>query len=732
VTQPLLDQLKVSLQEKQLLLLLDNFEQVVAAAPSVADLLAACAGLKVLVTSRTVLHLRGEKEFTVLPLALPDQQQPASLDTLSHSAAVELLHARTLDVLPSFAITAENISAMVAICERLDGLPLAIELVASRMKVFSPQALLARLTNQLDLFTGGARDLPARQQTIRATIDWSYQLLTLEEQTLFAWLSVFVGGWTLDAAEAICVSATEAETAVGHDVDLYTPLFDVLGSLIDKNLVQRAVGVDHEPRFSMLETIWTYALERLDLQGEVDVLREQHAEYYLALVERAEPEFRGPQARMWMDRLEADYGNVRAVLTWSQVAPDRAEHGVRLAGALCWFWDQRSVAEGDTWLTRVLSYPETHVGPAARAKALTAASHFAVMQGNYERALACGQEALPLARQAGDPVRVAWALYQLGEGLRFRNNIVRSLPSLEESLMLFCASGDSYGIARTLFSLSQALYYQGQVVRAIVLQEESLALCREIGDLSGSADSLTQLGHIAWHQGDTSRAVACYDESLSLWREAGDQWGIATGLGCLGMMELKQGNWPRAATLLVESMVLFRDQGARRFVAWTQNNLGNLERARGDDASAAIYYDKSLAILQELGDEQGLAEVRCDMGILAYRQHQDARAIALFTESLPLLLRLGARRELADIFVSLAIIAEERRQFERAVRLFGAMEALYEALGRRLLPTLRADYDASVATVRNQLGEVTFSAAWAEGRAMSLEQVIAEALTGGH
>jgi predicted ATPase len=319
----LLDSLKDYLREKQVLLVLDNFEHVVAAAPVVAEVLAAAPRLSVLVTSRVALHLRGEKEVVASPLALPDPQRLPPLAVLSQYAAVELFIERALDVQPNFAVTNENAPAVAEVCYRLDGLPLAIELAAARIKLFAPQTLLARLEKRLPLLTGGARDLPTRQQTLRNTIDWSYELLNAGEQTLFRRLAVFVGGCTLEAAQVIC----NVEGELAWDV------VDGLAALLDQSLVQQGDGPDGEPRFTMLETIREYALEQLEAHSEADAVRRRHAEYYLALAETAQPQFQRAERYRWSERTESEHYNLRAALAWALEGGD-VEIGGRLAVAL--------------------------------------------------------------------------------------------------------------------------------------------------------------------------------------------------------------------------------------------------------------------------------------------------------------------------------------------------------------------------------------------------------------
>jgi predicted ATPase len=392
---PLVELLNTYLREKHLLLLLDNFEQVLSAAPLVAGLLAAAPRLKVLVTSREVLHLRSEKEFPVPPLELPDPQHPKEIETLSQYAAVQLFIARALDVKPDFAVTNQNAPALAEVCARLDGLPLALELAAARIKLFSPEALLARLNSRLAVLTGGPRDLPERQQTLRNTIEWSYNLLDAGEQTLFRRLSIFVGGCTGDAVEAVC----------NPDGDLPLEVIDRLAALLDKSLLKQLEGSDGAPRFMMLETIREYALERLAASGETEVLRRRHAECFLALAETAEPQFHGSDQRLWLDRIEIEHDNLRAALAWSlegqratPQSPDdqlRSALGLRLAAALWQFWDRRGYApEGRRWLERTLAADRGTATP-GRLKALVVASMLAAWGAtrNWRRRWARGSGA---------------------------------------------------------------------------------------------------------------------------------------------------------------------------------------------------------------------------------------------------------------------------------------------------------------------------------------------------
>ncbi len=425
--------LQAFLRDKQLLLLLDNLEQVLGAASQVTDLLTACPKLKVLVTSRFVLHVRGEQEFVVPPLAVPDPKHVPDLATLSQYEAVALFIARTQAVKPDFQLTHANASTIVEICIRLDGLPLAIELAAVRSKLLPPQDLLARLGQRLAVLTSGARDLPARQQTLRNTIAWSYHLLEAQEQQLFRQLSVFVGGCTLEAIEAVCMTLGDEAGGV----------FDAVASLIDKSLLQRTKQEGEEPRLVMLETIREYALECLATSGETELVRHAHAAYYLQLAEGV-PEMFGAGEQIWLDRLEGEYENLRAAMNWLLKRPEHREvresieMSLRLGAALWWFWLTRGHRhEGWAFLQRVLAGSEGVAEP-ARTKVLWATGSLAAWLGHFARAEALCQESLALAQQIGDTEGMRNALFQLAFVADSKGDFH---ASPREMMMASCASG---------------------------------------------------------------------------------------------------------------------------------------------------------------------------------------------------------------------------------------------------------------------------------------------------
>jgi predicted ATPase/class 3 adenylate cyclase len=510
--QALLDSLKESLREQQILLVLDNFEQVVDAAPLVAELLAACPRLKCLVTSRVVLRLSGEHEFPVPPLELPDPRHLPAVDALSQYAAVALFIQRALTIKPDFRVKNDNAAAVAEICVRLDGLPLAIELAAARIKLLPPQAILARLGRRLELLRGGTRDVPDRHQTLRQAIAWSYDLLEAGEQALFRRLAVFVGGCTLEAAEAVCQAVHDLAADPGQSLEV----LDGVASLLDKSLLRQAEQASGEPRFRMLETIREYGLECLVASGEEPAVRRAHADYYLALVEAAELALSGPEQTTWLQRLEAEHDNLRAALRWAEESGE-AELGLRLAGALCQFWLMHGhLREGQERLARLLGLAEAALRTAVRAKVLTGAGHLAHNLGDYATARTRFEESLALWRDLGNQQGIATSLNDLGWVASSQGDFAAAHSLSQESLVLWREIGNQQGIATSLHNLGFVAHGQGEYAAARALHQESLALRQELGDKRGIAFSLTHLGRAMHKQGDLRGATALLEEALAI------------------------------------------------------------------------------------------------------------------------------------------------------------------------------------------------------------------------
>jgi predicted ATPase/DNA-binding XRE family transcriptional regulator len=537
-----LERLKVFLRDKHMLLLLDNFEQILATAPQIADLLAHCYQLKILVTSRAPLRIRQERQIPISPLDVPDLARLPDVETVTNYSAVTLFVERAQAVMPDFSVTQENAPTVAALCTRLDGLPLAIELISARVKLLSPSALLERLSGRLILQSDGLRDLEPRHRTLNAAIDWSYQLLSTEEQTLFRRLGVFVGGSTLDAAEVICLEKLELR------------ILDGTASLLDKNLVKQDMRTEGEPRFRMLETIREYVLEQLTASGELEALRQRHTDYFLMLAEGAEAHAFGKEQIAWFDQLEVELDNVRAVLARSL----ESETGLRLAAALGWFFSERTHwNEGFSWLERMIEANPS--APASlRAKALHTAGSLAWFVGNAQRAQVLCEQSLTLARAANDRWNMAWALCHLANFAT--HDLDQKASLLEEGLALFRVLDDAMGITHTLVRRAWVALDQKDYSYVRVLLEEAETRARQAGDKVIIAWITHNWGWLAWHgDRDLIRAKTFIESSLTLFREARFEMGVKNALLWLGSLELELGNTKEAQTRNQEVFKALRD-----------------------------------------------------------------------------------------------------------------------------------------------------------------------------
>jgi len=546
------DQLKDS---GPFLLLLDNFEQLLPAATVVAETLEACPSFKILVTSRSCLRIYGEQEFPVTPLA--------------QNSAIELFAQRAAAVWPDFAVTSENAPAVQEICSRLDGLPLAIELAAARTKVLSPSAILDRLQSRLQLLTGGALDLPERQQTLRKTIDWSHGLLNEVERKLFRRFSVFVGGCTLEAAEAVCNTS----------LDLGIDLFEGLSSLVDKNLVQRVDRAEAEPRFAMLETIREYALERLTDSGEQSAARRAHAAYCLVLAEEGNPELGPADRARWLSQCDVEIDNFRFALDWLFQTLD-LDWSLRLCVALFRFWDMREhLTESRDRLETVLRLAGAE-RPKERARVSFFLGALITTQGDYSAAGSFLEQSLSLYEELGDQSGIAASLNALAVLARDRGDYSTSQSNFERSLACWRMLSDRLAIARCLHNLASVVKIRGDYPRARWALSEATDIFEELGDRSGAAWSISEQGDIAREQGDVHAARGLYQRALSAFREAGDPWGSARSLTDLGYIDCEQGDHLAAHAAYREALEIFAGLGHRRGMARALEGCACLALAR--------------------------------------------------------------------------------------------------------------------------------------------------------
>jgi predicted ATPase/DNA-binding response OmpR family regulator len=675
--QALIEKLKNFLADKQMLLVLDNFEQIVSAAGLIAELLDTAPGLKILVTSQIRLNISGEQLYEVHPLPLPDPAELPPLEALQHVPAVALFTERAQAIQPDFALTSDNAAAVTQICIHLDGLPLAIELAAARINVLSPQAMLARLSNPFSLLVGGERDRPERHQTIRNTLDWSYGFLGAAERALFAQLSVFAGGCTLEAAEAVC------ELPGGGTL----PVIDNLLSLLNKSMLQQRVEPLLEnyaaTRFGMLELIHDYASQRLRESDAAYDAHKRHALYYLAFAEQADRELSGPQEEIRLIQLERDHDNLQKAIQW---ALDEGENEIalRLCAALWKFWHAHgNQSEGRRWMRIVLERTREFHTP-ARVLTLYGSGWLHYDQGDWEQATAAHEQSLQLAR----------------------------------------AIGDQFGIAESLHGVGLMARIRGDDAQAIACYEESLAVFRSLGNREGVAWSLDHLGRVAWFQGNPQHAIRMISEALALFRALEYRRGIALMLGNLGAMLLQQGDLEQADIYLGESLALHEKSGDRLGVVAFQIRLAETARYRGDLDQAEALLRTCLNFCRELGYRwysalalNGLARVGIAQGQYAQAEAQLLEALRLYRET---------PNNTEGIVASLegfAELAAARDHMNDALRFYSAAIALRQANRLSLPPANRLLEERLLGRAQKALPEHDYERAWEIGQVAPLDSL---------
>jgi predicted ATPase/tRNA A-37 threonylcarbamoyl transferase component Bud32 len=579
--EPLRERLKEFLKDKRLLIVLDNFERLMGATPLMKELLSSAPALKMLVTSRVPLHLNAEHEFSVPPLQLPSTEQLPTTTELMQYEAIALFVERAQAVKPSFTLTDENASAVAEICMRLDGLPLAIELAAARVKLLSPQAMLKRLQNRLSLLTGGARDLPARQRTMRGAISWSYDLLEEEERKLLNRLSVFAGGCTLEAAEKVCAA----------DWDLKMEMLDAAATLVDKSLLVQQNQADGEPRFRMLEVVRAYALEELEACSEAEAMHRLHAGYFLAIAEEAEHALLGERSR-WLDRLAVEHDNLWAALQWATEC--EAETALRLTGSLQVFWLIRGhLTEGREWSETALEKARDAPPTTARWKTLFGVGRLAQRQGDYRATRKFYDESLAMAREIGDRREIALSDWGLGALACLHGDLLASHAFLEESLTISRGLDDKEIIGMALNVLGELERTEGNYDAARPLFEEALALRRQIGDKAGLCATLINLGAVAYFEGVDEGARSYYGEALAVGQELRHKSAVSHALDGVAALAIRHGDAERAAELAGAADRLHESIGFRDSVTvdrlFRDAYLAILRSATSDEAFAAAY-----------------------------------------------------------------------------------------------------------------------------------------------
>lgn len=578
------------------LLILDNFEQVLPAAQLISEILAHCPLLKAVVTTRESLQIYGEQEFPVAPLLC--------------DAAMQLFQQRATAVRPNFAVICENEAVIQAICDRLDGLPLAIELAAARTKILSPKAILERLQSRLDLLTKGASDLPERQRTLRRTIDWSYDLLNVAEQRLFWRFSAFVGGATLEATEAVCNTGQDLEIGV----------FDGLGSLLDKNLVQRVDRFDAEPRFTMLETIREYALERLASSGEESQIRRSQAAYCLVIAEEGNPELDSKERSEWLARCDVEIDNCRSALDWL-AQNNQVEWALRLSMALFRFWDMRDMfVEGRARLETLLHLVQSGYLK-ERGRICTFLGALATSQGDYAAAETFLRQSLTFYHELNDHWGIAASWNALAVATRDRGDFEEAEHYFEQSLEYWRRLPDRLSTARCLHNLANAAKMRGDYGRAAAVLAEAASIFEQVGDASGAAWSINQSGDLALEQGRIEVAQNLYRNALAAFRKTGDRWGCARSLSDLGWIYSMQGEFAAAHAAYREALEFFAELGHRRGIARVLEGAACLAAASGDAFRALTLAAAAEHLRSQIGAPLHQAErAKLEGGLTAARE----------------------------------------------------------------------------------------------------------------
>jgi predicted ATPase/DNA-binding SARP family transcriptional activator len=713
VTEPLDQAVEVLLRQPSLLVL-DNFEHLAGeGALVVRTLLERVATLTCLVTSRQTLDLSGEAEFFVAPLSTPRGE--GTPETLMGCESVQLFVDRAQAARPDFQVTSANALAVSALCDRLEGIPLALELAGARAQVLTPAQMLGQLERRFEFLVSRKRDVPDRHRTLRAAMDWSYQSLPPELQRFFRQLSVFRGGWTVEAAETICEEPNALE---------------FLERLRECSLILLDEGAEEagEVRFGLLETLREFAQERL-AEKEAHGLARRHAQHYLALAEEADARLAGPEQRECLDRLEREHDNLRAALTWFAAAEDGAEAGLRLTYALSTFWQRRGyLTEGRGHLDRALRRPDAAAATQARARALRGASFLADTQADYAAARELAEESLSISRGLGDAGDVASGLIFVGNAAVSLGRYAAAKAVFEEALGIWRDLGRRWDVGAALNNLGAVAKRQNDYAAARALYEEALGIFREQGDQLCVGMCLYNLADLVRDRGEYADSRGLYEASLELFRELGDRSRVSHCLMALGRLAADEGDHASAVRLYEEALTVARDLGLSDMVAWSLRSLGRVAHREGDFARARALCEEAAALCRESGDRLGVADCLLNLACTTEKLGDHATARGLLRGSGAAYRELGSKAQIASYLETAAAFFAADGEARRAARLLGAAEALREEVGSRLSSSDSADLERDVAALRADLGEEAFAAAWAEGRAMACEDAVDHSL----
>jgi predicted ATPase/transcriptional regulator with XRE-family HTH domain len=726
---PLPGRLATALLPRQLLILLDNFEHLMAARDSVLTLLEACPQVVMLVTSRVALNVRGGREYPIAPLALPDET--VELETLGGSPAVQLFLERASATGAEIPLDVGAAHTVAEICRRLEGLPLAIELAAARTRLFPPAALLDRLDRRLPVLAGGPHDLPARQKTMRDAIAWSYELLDEPEEALFRRMCVFTGGCTFDAAEVVCGDG---------DGDGGPTVLDRLAGLVASSLLRRddadPVGArlaEADPsRVTMLETIREYGTERLDEHAETEAVGQRHAAYYLALAEATAAALSGADAAAGLARLDTEHDNLRTALRWAVDRSDRVT-ALRLAGALWRFWAQRGhLSEGRQWFAEAFALPggTGPVSPATQVNWLVGAARLAMEQAAFDDAAAYCADAAEVAQEQGDATDQVAVLNTKGLLARGLNQYADSVQAHEVALPLAREAADHTGAATALLGLAYAAMFTGDAPRVGPLAEQSLAEARESTDPLVQAQVLYFMSWVASNGAGLDRARALVTEALDLYASLGDTSGRAEALFVLGTVEMYSARYQEAADFITESLELHRNSGAEPITARDLGGLGTALLNLGDLARARAVLEESLVVGRRCDDRWCLAMSLMLLGQVDLADGDLSHAQVVLVEAGSLFQEIGNMVYQPWCLEGLAGLAAAGGNYERAAELAGARDALRDRIGVLLPPVHPAGYARTLEATRAALSPAAFAAAHARPAGQPPPQIIAAAMSG--
>ena len=635
------------LKNKEILIILDNCEHLIEACAEIsAKLLSSCPGLKIMATSREALNIPGEHIFIIPPLSQPDPKKKDTPDQLSQYESVRLFIERALAVNPKFRVTNKNAPAIAGICSNLDGIPLAIELAAARIKVLSPEKIYERLDDIFKLLTGGMRTALPRQQTLRALIDWSYDLLTFEEKILWSRMSVFSCWYTLEAAEEIC----------SDEVLNKNDILDLLSALREKSII---IYDESNERYKLLESIRQYGREKLEKEN---VIFSKHLDYFLELSLKAKPELKSSNVKKWLDLIEADHNNFLSAIEWG-LNNEEAEKGALVADALGRFWEIRGQYSTGIKLLEIILKKHFDLTINTKANILNLAGNLNRYQGNYENAGKYFEESLTNFRETGDKMGISTTINNLGSLAFTQGKFEQAKKFFEESMNIKEEIGDKMGIAGSLNNLGGVAFSTGDYDEAMKYYEYSLSIRKDIGDKHGIAASLNNLGGLELYRGNFKQAKKFFEESLDIKREIGDKKGIASSLGNVGSVAKSQGDFELTKKIYEESLAIFREIGDKQGIANFLNNLGDLVSSQKDYVQALKFYEESLAIFREIGDKQGIASSHSNLGKMAISKGDFETAGKTLEESLTIFKEIGDKHGIALSLFGLGNLALFQKEY---------------------------------------------------------------------